>query len=461
MRVECSMQLRASPWDKTQQGRAGTGAGREAVGWAAVSPTVQEAARLGVGTGEVLSAPQEVVHEREEAATLPSMDEQDDQPVPMRDVETPAAAAAEPAAAASRGLRLDDERNDSVVMDVDAASGQHSMSSSLDDAQAPRRSVTWASQHAVPRSARAPESSAADDSVEKLAGELQNLLDYVKSKPSFTHASASFIRDHLRTLLVLSAAGAQRVYEQQEKERLESMLASSSLVPGSLVPRLMRSSSSNQGWFQMLPNDLARLIFCFLDGPDLAHVRLVCKQWDAFGKEEHLWQRLCTRNWRALDHDHSLWKLLGSSALLDDPQRWRKIYAKVRARKHFRCRLQKTGRFICHLVAHHVKGGELGKNGLPETLIVERRFSISHLETFVLPDASVLYFEPETDADRPGFEEFIEYLLKRERAGLALDDERRIIFIPPCEFSKQMGYDGPNLLGIVQFQYPPLANHHS
>ena len=112
-------------------------------------------------------------------------------------------------------------------------------------------------------------------------------------------------------------------------------------------------------------------------------------------------------------------------------------------------------------MAHHISGNELGPADLPYTLVVERRFNLTHLSTFVVAGASVLYFEPETESDRPGFNEFIDYLLKRRRAGLALEDERRIIFVPPCEYSKHINYEGASLLGIVQFHHPPLANHHS
>eukprot|EP00166_Cyanidium_caldarium_P004272 ctg_445.g232 len=37
---------------------------------------------------------------------------------------------------------------------------------------------------------------------------------------------------------------------------------------------------------------------------------------------------------------------------------------------------------------------------------------------------------------RRGLPGFIDYLIQRTRAGLALDEDRRIIFIPPCDYSQ-------------------------
>lgn len=49
-------------------------------------------------------------------------------------------------------------------------------------------------------------------------------------------------------------------------------------------------------------------------------------------------------------------------------------------------------------------------------------------------------------------------LIEMIRAGLALEGDRRIIFIPPCDYSRNvLGYDGNGLLGIVQHSYPPLS----
>lgn len=74
------------------------------------------------------------------------------------------------------------------------------------------------------------------------------------------------------------------------------------------------------------------------------------------------------------------------------------IYPTVSRIPQWRCSLKKTGRFICNVVAHQFPGQPLPEPGLPSILEVERRFSTLHLNTFVLPEASVLYFEPEEDS---------------------------------------------------------------
>mmetsp|Transcript_24059 Transcript_24059/g.94781 ORF Transcript_24059/g.94781 Transcript_24059/m.94781 type:complete len:109 (+) Transcript_24059:1482-1808(+) len=87
----------------------------------------------------------------------------------------------------------------------------------------------------------------------------------------------------------------------------------------------------------------------------------------------------------------------------------------------------------------------------PSTLTVERRFALMHLTLAMLPiNSPLLYFEPETDGDKEGLEGFIQYLIRRDRAGLALEQHRRYIFIPPCDYSRDRRYEGKSLLGGVQ-----------
>uniref|UniRef100_A0A7S1XDB5 F-box domain-containing protein n=1 Tax=Compsopogon caeruleus TaxID=31354 RepID=A0A7S1XDB5_9RHOD len=268
------------------------------------------------------------------------------------------------------------------------------------------------------------------DSVYRMVAELTKLISYVRSKPTVQEGSASFIRDYLRTLLVHTAL--------------------SDLDDPALLP------SSGANFFEDLPGELTKRIFGFLEGDDLAMVRLVCRKWDEFARDEEFWKRLCMKRWRALNNDAALWKLVDPNVAPGQVDSWRRIFPSISRSPQWRCTLQKTGRFICHLVAHQISGSPLGEGGLPHTLVVERRFNIAHLQTFVLPDASVLYFEPENEKDRSGYDDFIEYLVKRTRAGLALDNERRFIFIPPCEFSRAHGYDGSALLGVAQEAHMPL-----
>lgn len=260
----------------------------------------------------------------------------------------------------------------------------------------------------------------APDSVPALVAQLRGLLDYVASKPTLQHGSASFMRDYLRTMLIQNSVMAE------EAIQTASRLHKAEVVAG-------RARSNNE-CFKTIPDELAKHIFGFLDGHNLARAREVCRRWNVFACEEPLWKALCLRRWRSLETDQDLWKLIDKNVDPTAPNRWFKIFPKVNESEQWRCRLQKTGRFICNLIAHHISGEPLGKQGLPSTMIVERRFNILHLQQFVLPNASVLYFEPESESDREGFDDFIDYLNRRTRAGLALDDPRRFIFIPVCVY---------------------------
>ncbi len=219
-----------------------------------------------------------------------------------------------------------------------------------------------------------------------------------------------------------------------------------------------------------LPDDTLRRIFTYMSGPQLGRVRGVCKKWCKFSSDENLWRKLCLENWRALETDQHLWRFLlehhaanASSEscrelLIPEDSRWRFMYPIVRYIPKWTCRLQKTGRFVCRLIAHQIGGPVMEEENIPPVVIVERRFNLNHLNEFVLPEAAVFYFEPEREEDRDGYQNFIEYLIQRHRAGLALDDERRIIFIPPCAYSRNvLRYSGDALLGVVQHSYPPLA----
>jgi hypothetical protein len=292
----------------------------------------------------------------------------------------------------------------------------------------------------------------APDSVPAMVAELRKLIDYVASKPTLQCGSASFMRDYLRTMLIQNALAAKEAVAvaaraAKETDRLNGLANSDLSV-----------SFNHVSLFRAIPDELSKHIFSFLDGKHLATAREVCAKWNEFACEEHLWKDLCLKRWRSLETDKEAWKLIDKNVVIDAPNPWRKIYPTVSTRPQWPCRLQKTGRFICNLIAHQISGAALGPSGLPHVLVVERRFNILHLQTFVLPDASVLYFEPETEDDRAGFNDFIEYLTKRTRAGLALEEQRRFIFIPPCDYTRtQVGYNGLSLLGVVQNAYPPLA----
>lgn len=283
----------------------------------------------------------------------------------------------------------------------------------------------------------------APDSVQALIDQLRKLIYYVESKPALAHGSASFMRDYLRTMLLQNSVMTQEVIAAAAKAHKKDVAAG-------------RKQPAEH--FKTIPEELAKHIFSFLDGINLAKTREVCHKWNDFASEEHLWKSLCLKKWKSLETDEHLWRLISRNIPRDAPNRWRKIYPIVQQSPQWNCRLQKTGKFICNLIAHQISGTAVGELGLPSILIVERRFNILHLQTFVLPDAAVLYFEPEQESDRAGFNDFIEYLNRRTRAGLALEDQRRFIFIPPCEYTRnQVEYHGSSLLGVVQNAYPPLA----
>lgn len=282
----------------------------------------------------------------------------------------------------------------------------------------------------------------APDSVPAMIDQLRKFVNYVQSKKSLHHGSASFMRDYLRTMLIQNSISAEEAINAASKAHKAEVVA---------------GRRSPHEFFKHIPDELAKHIFSLLDGVNLARAREVCSKWNDLACEESLWKSLCLSRWRSLDTDPDLWKLINNGEAMEGPNKWRRIYPKVSRTPQWRCRLQKTGRFICNLIAHHIKGNPLGDAGLPGILVVERRFNILHLQRFVLREASVLYFEPEQESDRAGFYDFIEYLNRRTRAGLALEDQRRFIFIPPCDYTRhEVEYEGRSLLGVVQNAYPPL-----
>lgn len=341
----------------------------------------------------------------------------------------------------------------------------------------------------------------APDSVPALISELRQLLDYVASKPKLHHGSASFIRDYLRTMLLKNAKAAADAIQTANnnnvlcaKYEAAQRAAAASTTDPSVTPSLTlmrhedraadlaaalikhdeqlsilsndlnfnaanaaRHAAKREEFFKRIPDDVIKHILSFLDGRDLARSREVCRKWNDVC-DDQLWKALCLERWHALESDDAVWKLIDKSIDVNKEDKWRRVFPKVLKTPQWKCRLQKTGRFICNLVAHQISGASLSDTGLPNVLVVERRFNIMHLATFVLPDASVLYFEPEKESDRAGFDDFIQYLDRRTRAGLALEEQRRFIFIPPCEYTRnQVDYQGKSLLGVVQHAYPPLA----
>ncbi|EME31106.1 F-box family [Galdieria sulphuraria] len=296
------------------------------------------------------------------------------------------------------------------------------------------------------------------DSVPYLLFELRMLISYISSKPVLCRGSASFIRDRLRTLIAFSSA-----FVEKERSCADSVVLSQAAQGREVFEYFQKDlcplCCGYFSPFNLLPDEILKQILSFLDGPDLARARKVCRKWNNLANDSNLWKELCIRKWRTLEMDVHAWKLFrGYNWRPGESFCWQHLYPFLYRQKSVRCRLQKTGRFICYLIAHQYDGTPLGATDLPQTLIVERRFNVSHLENFVLQDSARVYFEPETEMDSDGYNAFIDYLIQRNRAGLALEGDRRIIFIPPCEYSRNvLGYNGNGLLGIVQHSYPPLS----
>lgn len=204
-------------------------------------------------------------------------------------------------------------------------------------------------------------------------------------------------------------------------------------------------------YMESIPEELTKLVFGNLDGHDLARVREVCRSWHFIASQEALWKTICVREWQALETDAHLLRIYSKE------QSWRKVYPKIYDTQQFSFTLKKNTKFICRINARNITGHHLVQS-LPETIQVTRRFNDQHLQTFILPDADFFYFEPKTEADEDGYQGFIEYLQKRRRAGLALIEHARVIFICPGEYLRSnLLYEGNRIIGVIQYAYPPLA----
>eukprot|EP00736_Rhodelphis_marinus_P006019 Rmarinus@m.5827 len=305
--------------------------------------------------------------------------------------------------------------------------------------------------------------------------DLRSFLEYVEAKPSLLGESPSFVFDHFRTL--------NQKYKNNDPIDFQVF-----------------------NYFNLLPDEITAFIFSFLDGHDLFNCLQTCKAFHRVALEDTLWKSVCIRRCRSLETDIHLLQFLGrrgnqspkndfekqqyqlTNGVPNTPPRTRRgssaaasscdeegsdsasspklplrtkcsfraMYPAVSSMAVWQCELKKTGRFVCRLNAFHLQGPE--PQTRPTDLIVGRRFNLDHLHNFILPEASLLYFEPLSRDDDDGYEEFISYLKTKHRAGLALEEDARIIFIPPCSYAKDtFGYEGERLLGVVQAHFPPLV----
>lgn len=113
--------------------------------------------------------------------------------------------------------------------------------------------------------------------------------------------------------------------------------------------------------------------------------------------------------------------------------------------------MQKTGMFNCNIIAHQIAGSDVTNTELPNEVFLERQFGLMPLAACVQPDASMRYLESKGRSDRAGFNHCIDLLNRANRAGQAVENERRFMFIPPCDYIRtKIRYYGQSLIGVFQ-----------
>lgn len=74
-----------------------------------------------------------------------------------------------------------------------------------------------------------------------------------------------------------------------------------------------------------------------------------------------------------------------------------------------------------------------------------------YLPFFLNHDCTYFYLEPLTETDEKAYEDFVNYLIRRDRAGLVNTDKRRLMLIPPCrDLGQRVNYTGDRLIAVVQ-----------
>eukprot|EP00168_Porphyra_purpurea_P013634 TRINITY_DN378_c0_g1_i1.p1 TRINITY_DN378_c0_g1~~TRINITY_DN378_c0_g1_i1.p1 ORF type:complete len:590 (+),score=81.99 TRINITY_DN378_c0_g1_i1:1039-2808(+) len=190
-----------------------------------------------------------------------------------------------------------------------------------------------------------PPSSA--DSVPAMVRDIRAMLDYVASKPSLAHCSASFMRDYLRTMLTsqMSAVDSERALHEDHLMVGVTPCPSEVTDDPSDATRALKLRPGGrrilrENLFARLPEEITKHVFSFLPGPELANVRLVSREWRTMADDEQLWKALTLARWRSLDKDAAAWPLI-SDVHFTDPHKWRKVYPHVARGAQWRCRLQK------------------------------------------------------------------------------------------------------------------------
>eukprot|EP00188_Purpureofilum_apyrenoidigerum_P001158 Plantae.Rhodophyta-Purpureofilum_apyrenoidigerum.ctg1612.p1 GENE.Plantae.Rhodophyta-Purpureofilum_apyrenoidigerum.ctg1612~~Plantae.Rhodophyta-Purpureofilum_apyrenoidigerum.ctg1612.p1 ORF type:complete len:357 (+),score=56.08 Plantae.Rhodophyta-Purpureofilum_apyrenoidigerum.ctg1612:182-1252(+) len=267
-----------------------------------------------------------------------------------------------------------------------------------------------------------------DDTVDQLSRDIRNLIELVEKKSMLRDSSASFMRDHLRTILAKSSyrAGCENKPRQAETSSID-------FLADSLINKILD---------MLAPRDLARF-----GG--------VSKKWYERTRQPELWKRHCLDKFPVLEKDEALFELFGADPTTD--RKWQMVYPSLLKAPVWRFALHKPGKRVCNLVARVVNRLDIPQRSCPNKLTVERRFDQKHLVEFVLEATYVLHFEPETAEDVEGYRSFISYLTLRTRAGLAASDTVRYIFIPPCDYTREsLKYNGTGLMGLI-LSVPPAS----
>ncbi|PXF40090.1 hypothetical protein BWQ96_10188 [Gracilariopsis chorda] len=196
-----------------------------------------------------------------------------------------------------------------------------------------------------------------------------------------------------------------------------------------------------------IPDRLVRHIFSFLEPQQLEAARQVCQRWNECASHHLLWRKHCFTHSPSLRTERSAWPLLACCKPVA-PIQWRYVYRTLQNRPRCTVTLQKAERFLCNMIAHLIKGPYAQ---LPSTLVVQRRFDIMYLPFFLNHNCTYFYLEPLTEADKGAYDDFVNYLIQRDRAGLVMTKMNRFMLIPPCrDVGQRVNYTGDRLIAAVQ-----------